>query len=137
MDDRPPIQARLASPHTVLRSLCDPSMVVQAIIDAIVDLAFPVLRAYQDSFGELELSVLTDPDISHTSMLYILTSELSLLRNTLHPIIGLISQLKVHRKVTGIEGMEISSVARTYFGDVEDHCKPILPFPVLGTLGNY
>ena len=54
-----PIVSRLGSEETILRKSADASMVLQAIIDAIIDLAIPVTRAYQDSIEELELNVLT------------------------------------------------------------------------------
>jgi len=61
-------------------------MLMQAIIDAIIDLAIPVTYAYQDVIGALELDVLTAPDISHTTSLYIITSEITTLRNFVSPI---------------------------------------------------
>ena len=62
-DIETPILHRLSTPDTILRRSCDASMVVQAIIDAIIDLAIPVASAFQDVIGELELDVLTQPDI--------------------------------------------------------------------------
>ena len=58
-DVETPIVSRLSSPETVLRRSSDASMIVQAIIDAIIDLAIPVATAYQDAVDELELNVLT------------------------------------------------------------------------------
>ena len=54
-----PIIDRLSSCETTLRRSSDASMVVQAIIDAIIDLAIPVTNAYRDAIDELELNVLT------------------------------------------------------------------------------
>lgn len=128
-DVEPPILERLGSEHTVLRSSCDASMVVQSIVDAVIDLAFPVIHAYQDVMADLEVSVITSPDIQHTSALYILTSELSLLKQTIAPVVGLINSLKGHkldpsRKLPGgaVYGVEISEMGKTYLTDVEDHC---------------
>ncbi|KAJ5897965.1 hypothetical protein N7504_008253 [Penicillium tannophilum] len=96
-DIEAPIVRRLSSPETILRQSCDASMLMQAILDAIIDLALPVTMAYQDAIGDLELEVLTDPDIDQSKSLYILTSEISVLRNSMQPIVAVINALRDHR----------------------------------------
>ncbi|KAK6361619.1 hypothetical protein TWF730_005337 [Orbilia blumenaviensis] len=129
-DIEPPIMARLSSTNTLLRSSCDGSMVVQAIIDAIVDLCFPVIHAYQDTIGELELSVLTDTSLHDTQRLYILTSELALLKTTIQPLTGIINALRDHKRdvtrkgsntISQLTSVGISPITHTYLGDVQDH----------------
>ena len=96
-DIEAPIVRRLSSPETILRQSCDASMLLQAILDAIIDLAIPVTMAYQDAIGDLELGVLTDPDVDQSKSLYILTSEIAVLRNFMQPIVAVINALRDHR----------------------------------------
>jgi Mg2+ and Co2+ transporter CorA len=114
-------------------------MLVQAIIDAIIDFAIPVSTEYQGLIGELELDVLTEPSIKHTTSLYIMTSEITMMRGFVSPIINLINALRDHKSVAAAtggggrgdikqvdikqvqSGVKISGMAQTYLGDVEDH----------------
>ncbi|KAF2087981.1 hypothetical protein K490DRAFT_4064, partial [Saccharata proteae CBS 121410] len=136
-DIEKPIVTRLESPDTILRRSCDASMMVQAIIDAIIDLAIPVTAAYEDVISDLELDVLTSPSIGHSKALYIMTTELSVLKNRIQPIQGLINALRDHRAepigpvTPGLNGkpprlsasnITITPLAHTYFGDALDHC---------------
>ena len=61
-----PILKRLASDETILRISADASMMTQAVIDAIIDLALPVISAYEDVIDDLELDVLTDTSLRHS-----------------------------------------------------------------------
>jgi Mg2+ and Co2+ transporter CorA len=130
-----PILQRLSTPDTLLRRSCDASMITQAIIDAIIDLAIPVAAAYQDVIGDLELEVLTNPDISQSRTLYVITSEISMMRGFVSPIINLIDALRDHKtggfgpqfgirsKSQGnLVDVKMSPMAQTYLGDVLDHC---------------
>lgn len=91
-----PILKRLQTPGTILRESEDATLLAQSILDACIDMAIPVTTAYQDAIGDLELEVLTDPDIVQSKALYILTSEIAVLRNAIAPVAGLISSLKYH-----------------------------------------
>ena len=133
-----PILARLESNETILRRSADASMLTQSLIDAIIDLAIPVADAYNDAIEALEFEVLTDPEMGQPKKLYILNSEITLLRNTIQPISSLVNALRDHRSeaealatTPGIRGhdhppsfassVEISPLANTYLSDVEDH----------------
>lgn len=46
---------RLGSETTILRTSEDPSLLLQSIIDAVVDLSFPIATAYQELIADLVL----------------------------------------------------------------------------------
>ncbi|KAL9102105.1 MAG: hypothetical protein Q9163_002709 [Psora crenata] len=134
-DIEAPLTRRLNTPETILRRCSDASMITQAIIDAIIDLAIPVATAYQDAIGELELNVLTEADVSHTTSLYVLTSEIVQFRANISPIVNLVNALREHKSepvgTPGLSGkppklsssgVTISQMTQVYLGDVEDHC---------------
>ncbi|KAI1758613.1 hypothetical protein GGR53DRAFT_516508 [Hypoxylon sp. FL1150] len=132
-DVEKPILARLGSPTTILRQSCDASMVAQAIIDAIIDMAIPVTACYIDVVGDLELDVLTHPTVQHTKSLYIIISEVNKMFSLLNPIQTLVNALRDHKtKLTQeqvptqlqnpLGGVIISPMTYTYLGDVYDHC---------------
>ena len=47
--------------------------------------------------GDLELNVLTEMDVRHTSALYVLTSEIVQLRSNISPIVNLVNALRDHK----------------------------------------
>ncbi|KAF2763853.1 hypothetical protein EJ03DRAFT_245033, partial [Teratosphaeria nubilosa] len=114
-----PIHARLKTPHTILRSSNDPSMLVQAILDAIVDLSIPVSKAFADAFNELELSVLTHPSIVQSRQVYVLRSGLSSFLDLLTPTGGLLRAMCDHRE--DFASRAISPLTQAYLRDVQDH----------------
>ncbi|KKP01638.1 hypothetical protein THAR02_06275 [Trichoderma harzianum] len=128
-----PIVTRLSNPGTVLRESCDASLLVQAIIDAIIDLAIPLTAVYNDVLGDLELDVLTSPRIKQCKDLYICISEINKMLRFLNPIDNLVNVLRDHRTsltheqaVLELEnpasGVIVTPMTHTYLGDVLDHC---------------
>ncbi|KAK3356890.1 hypothetical protein B0T25DRAFT_141094 [Lasiosphaeria hispida] len=132
-DVEAPIVRRLQTSDTIIRQSCDASMVGQAIIDAIIDLAIPVTACYGDVIGDLELDVLTRPTLEHTKSLYIVITEINKMLSFINPIITLINALRDHKTEMGQDaalhtlqdpskGVIITHITYTYLGDVLDHC---------------
>lgn len=127
-----PILTRLFTEDTILRQSCDASMVGQAIIDAVIDLAIPVANVYADVIGDLELDVLTRPDVTHTKKLYIVITEINKILAIINPVVNLINALRDHKTEMSQEsatlhlqdpqkGVIITPMTHTYLGDVLDH----------------
>ncbi|EFW99783.1 Mg2+ transporter protein [Grosmannia clavigera kw1407] len=129
-DVEEPILNRLVVPDTTLRRSCDASMLAQAILDAIIDLAIPLTVCYGDVIADLELDVLTRPSVSHTKSLYITITEVNKVLSFINPIMNLINTLRDH-KTEGVgpddmqdprKGVIISPTTYVYLADVLDHC---------------
>lgn len=133
-----PIMLRLRSPQTVVRSSEDPSMLLQAVIDAVVDLSLPIGMAVSDAFDDLEQAVLSKPTIGQTKQLHILRSGLTQLMENANAIAILVRTLCDHGSVPGsgrrVEGfldgtltgqvktsVVISATTQIYLRDVQDH----------------
>lgn len=128
-----PIIRRLQTPDTILRQSCDASMIGQSIIDAIIDLAIPVASCYSDVIADLELDVLTNPNITHTKRLYIIITEINKMVSFINPITNLINALRDHKTdmtqdlatkelQNPSKGVIITPMTYIYLGDVLDHC---------------
>ncbi|GAM89014.1 hypothetical protein ANO11243_070480 [Dothideomycetidae sp. 11243] len=92
-----PIFDRLNSLETMLRRSCDASLLVEGIIDTIVDLALPIRDAYNKARKEMQIDVLTNPDISTSKSLYIFSEEVDMLQNLFKPIVHLVNALRDHQ----------------------------------------
>jgi len=139
------ILSRISTNETILRTSCDPSILVQSIIDAIVDIIYPVITAYRKRLSEFEIDILTNPDIKHTQSLHLMSGELSKLRRTILPTTALINSLKDHSKknnhndenekdinyikkinkestkINFTQSNFMSSASELYLSDVSDH----------------
>jgi Mg2+ and Co2+ transporter CorA len=118
-----PILTRLNSPCTVLRQSCDASMVTQAIIDVIVDMAMPVQAAYLEAIGDIEIDMLTQLSLQRSKDLYIIASEIDKMRSFIQPIINIINVMRDH-------GSLALSVERTATKDLRDPIKGVIISPV-------
>ncbi|SMQ47888.1 unnamed protein product [Zymoseptoria tritici ST99CH_3D7] len=95
-DVEEPILERLDSPATMLRRSCDASLVVQAIIDAIVDLGVPIKDAYNMCRKELQIDAMTNPNTRTSRSLHIFGEEVDMLQNLFKPIVHLVNSLRDH-----------------------------------------
>ncbi|RMY40974.1 hypothetical protein D0865_12407 [Hortaea werneckii] len=95
-DVETPIIDRLTSTETMLRRSCDASLMLQAIVDAIVDLAVPVKDAYNKTRKELQVDAMTNPDIRTSRALHIFGEEIDMLQNLFKPIVHLVNALRDH-----------------------------------------
>lgn len=95
-----PILKRLNSKETILRRSNDASLLTQAIIDAIVDLALPVKDAYNKARKELQIDAMTKPNIQTSRSLHIFGEEIDMLQNLFKPIVHLVNSLRDHHAET-------------------------------------
>lgn len=80
----------------MLRSSCDASLVLQAIIDAIVDLALPVRDCYNKARKELQVDAMTNPNVRTSRALHVFGEEIDMLQNLIKPIVHLVNALRDH-----------------------------------------
>ena len=128
-----PLLKRLKKRGTVLRESCDASMLTQAIIDTIVDMALPLTQKYARAIDDLELEVLSSAEISQTEQLYICISEINKLLTFLNPIDNMVNVIRDHKTDMSqadallhlrdpASGVIITPMTSTYLGDILDHC---------------
>ncbi|OXG09746.1 hypothetical protein C367_07056 [Cryptococcus neoformans Ze90-1] len=84
-----PIYTRLKDEQSLLRRSGDVSMLVQAILDTVVDLAIEVSQRFENEILKLEASVLVDPEMETVRHLHVLSSQLIRLRRSLTPLLHL------------------------------------------------
>lgn len=121
-DVESPILERLQSTETMLRRSCDASLMLQAIIDAIVDLAVPVKDAYNKARKELQVDAMTSPNIRTSRALHIFGEEIDMLQNLFKPIVHLVNALRDHNNEPLYPAFPISQQA--YGENSDPHPKP-------------
>lgn len=95
-DVEKPILLRLSSAETMLRRSGDASLLLQAIIDTIVDLAAPVRDAYNRARKELQVDAMINPNITTSRALHIFGEEIDMLQNLVKPIVNLVNAIRDH-----------------------------------------
>ncbi|KAH9486074.1 Cobalt/magnesium transport protein CorA [Psilocybe cubensis] len=135
-----PISFRLKSRDTVLRKSADPSLLLHALLDLIVDKAVQVIEAYHAKIHKFEKEILLRPQMNTVRDLHILSGDLILHKRTLDPIKTLIYGLRrydVDRCAALIDSSDpankdvrvvgfMSHKAKIYLADVYDHMDYIL-----------
>ncbi|KAJ7074378.1 magnesium transporter [Mycena amicta] len=94
LDFTEPVTERMQQQDGVLRTSKDPSMIVEALLDLIVDRILEVMDKYQDKIFQLEHDVLVKPGMSTVRSLHILSGDLIMHRRTLEPIKSMIYGLR-------------------------------------------
>ncbi|AOA60965.1 hypothetical protein PP7435_CHR1-0394 [Komagataella phaffii CBS 7435] len=112
---------------TILQKSCNPYILMQSIIDAIVDLSYPIMTAYRRKLSEMELQILDAPKIVHTRQLHLMISELSLLKQAISPTTSLLGSLRDYSNKHSIvisskqQPKEFFEDCSLYLDDVKDH----------------
>lgn len=121
MDIERAILSRLSAEYTILRESCNSSILFHSVLDANVDLLYPVITAYSRILNEKELEILTAslPDLQHTQELHLMLNELAILKNSILPISSLITQLKDLSMDSN--SIFIDESCKLYLADIGDH----------------
>ncbi|KAF8814460.1 magnesium transporter [Phlegmacium glaucopus] len=135
-----PISQRLRSRDTVLTKSADPSLLVHALLDLLVDKALQVIDQYHAHITKFERDVLLKSNIATVRKLHILSGDLILHKRTLEPIKTLVYGLRrydVDRCAALIDNCDpnnkdiqvvgfMSHNSKIYLADVFDHMEYIL-----------
>ncbi|KAF8945513.1 hypothetical protein BGZ47_002515 [Haplosporangium gracile] len=116
-----PIIERLSLDYSLARKYGDASFLLQSVIYGIIDHAVPIADAFRHEINNLESRVLTLPKMMFTRDLHRVTSQLLMLKRTLVP-----TQMLVHSLRGEDERSPLSPLARTYIGNVMDHCNTMV-----------
>jgi len=135
-----PINKRLRQPDTGLRMSADPSLLVHALLDLVVDNALEVIDEYHAKINKFERSILLKPKMITVRNLHILSGDLILHKRTLQPIKTMIYGLRrydedrcaalVDTSDPADAGVKVrgfmSHKSKIYLADVYDHIDYIL-----------
>ncbi|GAX82762.1 hypothetical protein CEUSTIGMA_g10188.t1 [Chlamydomonas eustigma] len=110
--------------NTLVRDCQDPSYLLNLLMDAIVDVTYPIVEAFNSQLHAFEDSVLLGrAEASLTKVLFVMQGDLATLRRTVLPLSAMVTALQAHCDVEGAPAYTplISNLTRTYLGDVKDH----------------
>lgn len=102
-----PLENRLKSRETILRRSSDPSILIQAILDASVDLFKPIMDAYRTRLNKLQIQSLQRPNLEHTRALHAFMTDLTILRAPMSSIASTLAGL--HSKCSASKKQRIGS----------------------------
>lgn len=137
-----PIMNRLKSPQTLLRKAHDPSFLMEALLDGMVDRLVQVASEYADELEAMERKVFKKPKQGHTRQLHLILLELHALRRVVAPFSAIIDQLRqsIPKSIGGSKKDKsdgtlsrteyasqsfkaVSRLTQFYLADVSDHVK--------------
>lgn len=81
-----PIYMRLESPEGLLRRTGDSSMLLEALLDVVVDIAIEINQAFEAEILKIEASCLVKPQMESVRHLHIISSQLTRIKRTLAPL---------------------------------------------------
>ncbi|KAF9535631.1 magnesium transporter [Crepidotus variabilis] len=135
-----PIADRLQPMDTVLRKSADPSLLIHALLDLIIDRTLAVVDRFHSNITKYEHDILLRPKMKTVKLLHILSGDLILHKRTLEPIKTMIYGLRrydIDRCAALIDSSDpnnkdvqvvgfMSHKAKIYLADVYDHTDYIL-----------
>ncbi|EIJ34081.1 magnesium/cobalt transporter CorA [Thiothrix nivea] len=114
-----PVRQRLRQGFGRIRSR-GVDYLLYALVDVIIDSAFPLLETLGEQIEDLEDQVLENPDKSILTTLHLLKRDLLLLRRALWPQREVISRLIQH------DAELVDETMRPYFSDCYDHAVQVI-----------
>jgi len=114
-----PIRQRIQKQGSRLRTF-DPSYLLYALLDAVVDHCFPILESYGELLESLENEVMENPTPRVQRRLHGVKRELAQLRRVIWPLREVVNEL--HRDETE----EIAHAVKAYMRDVYDHAVQVM-----------
>jgi magnesium transporter len=114
-DDFEPVRNRLRSaPGGRIRS-ANADYLAYALLDTVIDGYFPVLEAYGEAVEDLEIEVMTTPEVGLTSRIHDIKRDLLALRRALWP------QREMINALIRDENPVVTDLTKTYLRDCYDH----------------